>query len=239
MQIYNGIFCCTRDNDFVVPHIAHMADLQVPMTHCLYYGMGQVPVEGVPHHVCEIHDLYENLTMKTYCMLKHALQHPWDRFIKTDVNSYVTMLDWDTVASYDLVGYLVLAAGSSVGPYQIPAASGHYLPLNKLAQPALAEEYLGPSAKWWVGGPAYVISRRLAEEIVKRGIWYTRSFAAEDVLVSVVAEQCGWPAVAGLGYFSDRRNQINNYDAAPPAIVKQPVQPTHGVSNAENCNYAR
>lgn len=210
MRIYNGIFCCERDNHHVSEHIASLKELAVPMVHCLYYGMGQKVVEDVPHHVVGVHELYENLPMKTYCMLEHALRTAdWDRFLKTDVNSKVLSVDWQMVEEHDLVGYLALQPGCRAGKEEHPRLWARILPPNKISQPALVEPYLGHLSEWWVGGPAYVLSRRLAQRIVDRGIWAARAYAAEDMMVCSVAMQNGIRPVAGVGYFTDGMEQVN------------------------------
>lgn len=202
MKLYSGILVCDRDNDLAKEHVRGLAEWG-EMEHCLYYGMDQHPVEGLQYHIVGIHELYENLPMKTYCMFKHALERPWTHLLKTDVNARVHSIRWDVVREADLTGFLSVSRDSRIGKGVRLVSAGRILPPQSVTQPALLEEYRGPQSERWVGGPAYIVSRRLAELVVGLGIWQARAFAAEDIMVSTVAQHHGMRIEAGLGYISD------------------------------------
>lgn len=212
MKLYNGIIIYDRDNHLAQTHLKSLAKLGKQMEHCFYYGMDSHPAEGITYCVVDIEERYENLPMKTYCMFKHALKFEWDRFLKTDANAKVHSVKWDIVKRTDLTGFLAVTPESRIGGPTLPVFGGRVLNRKLIHQPALGEPYLGPQSEYWVGGPAYIVSRRLAEAVVQRGIWAARAFAAEDMMVSTVAMQHSMTIEAGVGYISDTgRLDINKW----------------------------
>lgn len=191
MQIYNGIFCCERDNGHIQAHLENLDSLGRPMQHCLYYGMGQEVAEGVPSYVVGIRDSYENLPLKTYCMFRHALDFEWDVFLKTDVNARVAKILWDAVEKSDLSGY--------VAHWRVRPG----IPVSKINQPALAEVCRLEMPKDWVGGPAYALSRRMVRAVVVKGIWWCRQWPMEDAMVSRVAAEVGVVPQPAIHYMAD------------------------------------
>lgn len=201
VKLFNAVILCKRDERFIEWHIQRLNELGVPMERWFYYGVD--PQNGLPtcnhtYWVVDALELYENLPVKTYGLLKHALTRPdWTHLLKTDVNSYPYGVDWEAVKQHDMVGYW------SDRP---PGRNGH---LRRVRQGILNESYTGPLPGQWCGGPAYIISRRLAEKVVERGVWYARGCAYEDVMVSVIANESGMPPQPGLGYFTDGRRYHN------------------------------
>jgi len=191
--VYNAILCCDRDNALAAGHIAQLDSLGQPMTHCLYYGLGSSPVADIPHHTVGLLEMYDNVTLKTYCAMKHALSldMAWDVLLKTDVTSRVVRIDWGLVAAHDLVAYV-----SPVGPFGTTVMPRDYNK-ERYAQPAFAEPWPGRPPKTMIGGTAYTVSRRLAELIVQRGIWYCAGWKGEDVMVAQIAEENGITPVDG------------------------------------------
>lgn len=186
MIVYNGILCCDRDNHLALSHIAQLDTLGHPMSHCLYYGMGSTPIDGIPHHTVGLLELYDNVSLKTYCAMKHALTLPeWNVFFKTDVTSYVAWVKWDLAEIHDLVAFVSPIGHSGQTPLVRDYAKHRY------TQQAFAEPWAGKPPKRLIGGTAYTVSRRLVEWIVERGIWYVAGQKAEDVMVSKVAEEHG------------------------------------------------
>lgn len=208
MKIYHAIFCYGPHN-----HLLHdqcqIVDAVLgakPVKRTIFYGRGTAtatgserPTEAVVHVVLATEN-YENLPLKTYGLLKHALQDSsWDRLLKTDVNSKLGWLDADAVENNHLVGY---CQWRQDGKRKI-AKNYHS---NRVSQPLLAEDWLGVEPFSWIGGPAYTISRELAQFVVDKGVWWARSWPYEDIMVSAAADEFGYPAVAGIGYYSDQDN---------------------------------
>ena len=194
MIVYNGIICCERDNELVPRHIAQLDSLGQPMQHCLYYGMDSKPRDDVPHHTVGLFETYENFSCKVYSAFKHALQFPeWDVFVKSDVTSKVVEIRWDLVAVNDLVGWVTPICG----PYGNCQFNRAYA-LERYTERAFAEPFTGKPPKYWIGGPCYVISRKLAKLAVDRGIWAWRGWQAEDVYIAKIAEDHGISPVNGV-----------------------------------------
>lgn len=212
LSVYNGIFCCERDNGYADWHIAGLKALRGPIvSHCLYYGMGQQHHPAFPCHEVGAYETYQNLPLKTYGMFKHALTIPgWTHLLKTDVNAEVVRIKWNVVESHDLVGFVGLTKDSRIGFVETPVLCGRMPPTEPITEPILNEPFLGILAERWVGGPAYVVSRKLAELVVSHGVWYCRGFPFEDQMVSVVALQHGIRAEAGVGYIADNERLDEN-----------------------------
>lgn len=204
VKLYNAIVLCKRDEHLIPWHLEQSNKLQIPMQHCLYYGMdvkGQAPTPpaGIDYHVVEMLDLYEHLPLKTYGLMKHALTIPgWTHILKTDVNSYPTRIDLDAVAKTHMAGYRAL---HKARPDCV---------IHSIMQPALREPYKGELPSIWCGGPAYTVSRELVTKIVERGIWYAAGWPAEDLMVAKVAEELGWTPQTGVGYWSDGRSSFGD-----------------------------
>ena len=193
MIVYNGIFCCERDNRFAEGHARQLDTLGRTMRHCLYYGRQGDRVAGMNSEALQIDENYENLPVKTMCMLKHAMQFNWDVFLKTDVNACVASIKWDVVEVSHLTGF-VSYKPVSIGPGKN---------CKSISQKALLEPCLAPTPKCWMGGPAYTLSRELAAMIVIKGAWWARQFWAEDQMVALIAEECGITPVPAIGYIAD------------------------------------
>lgn len=201
MQLFHAIVVCKRDEHLIPWHVEQVARLGIPMVRWCYYG---TPLDGLPptcreqYHVVPALELYENLPVKTYCLLRHALTIPgWTHLLKTDVNSYPTSLDVSALERANMIGYRCST---------FPGRVGH---ITKVSQKALAEPYRGDLPQVWCGGPAYAISRLLALKVVQRGVWYARGWPYEDVMVSMIATMEGMPPETGIGYQSDGRDQRN------------------------------
>ncbi len=192
MIIYHAIICHERDVHYLDEHIVSVNRVSNPMERCVYFGAslsGDPPKCHLPHHVVGAFDLYENLPLKTFCLLEHALAAAnWDVLLKTDANTEVLEIDWQLASRYELTGH--------IGEIQ----SSRIYHANKVCQSALSEGYSGPLPSRWVGGPAYCLNRQLARLIVARGIWYARGHAYEDQMVSLVAEESGFVAQQGIRY---------------------------------------
>ena len=193
MNLYHAIFCCNRDSHYLASHVANVDALLRPTHRCVYYGIpldGKEPCCDIPYHVVDALDIYENLPVKTWCLLKHALQRKdWDVLLKTDANTLIADIDLELVSAHSIVGYV--AKATSVRLYHT----------HIVHQRALSNPYDGPlPTGLWVGGPAYTISRQLAEMVVAKGVWYARGHAYEDQMVSLVAEENGFVAQQGIHY---------------------------------------
>lgn len=197
MNVYHAIICCRRDEALLEQHLVTLHGKwhgdAAAIERCVYFGHSRdesLPQCGLAHHVIGALDLYENLPVKTYCLIEHALStsEGWDVLLKTDATAEVVSIDWDAVARHELVGLVA----------DWPASRMNHRP--KVFQPALRESYAGPLPSRWVGGPAYAIHRSLAKQVVARGIWYARGHAYEDQMVSLVAEEAGIAAAPGIVY---------------------------------------
>jgi len=193
LEVYSAIICCERDEHLVQRHIDHLRnDVSGAIEQqCVYYGRSLTEREqpyASPSFVVGALDIYENLPLKTYCMLEHALRSNWDVLLKTDVNAAITSIDWAPIVASDLCGFVC----DHVGGRRAHAA--------KVTQACLAEPYSGPLPGRWIGGPAYTVSRRLAKLVVARGVWFARSHVYEDQMVSLVAEEHGIIAEQAIMY---------------------------------------
>ena len=201
MNLFHAVIVCPRDGNLARWHVEHVDDLKLPIGHRYFYC--GIPTQGEAckldgnYQVYEIPflELYENLPLKTYGLMKHALTFPeWTHLLKTDINSYPAFADLKMVEQHHLVGYRGISK---------PAGRTNHFP--KVHQQGLTEPHLGPLPDCWVGGPAYIASRTLAEKIVARGPWYARGWPYEDVMVSQIALEHGWPAQPGVSYWTDGR----------------------------------
>jgi len=216
MKLYHAIIACERDIGLADWHVANASRAleaigQKDCQRCLYFG---IPPDGrdrlqtehdmshatVDTHVVPFLDTYENLPLKTYGMLQHALTLPgWTHVLKADVNSYPSRLDAMAIVQHHLTGFYA----------NTPPGRDNHVP--KVLQRGLGEAYPGDLPNEWVGGPAYVISRLLVMQVVDRGAWYARGWPWEDVMVSKVAEECGCPARPGVGYWTDGNEWHNEH----------------------------
>ncbi len=193
LKIFHAIFCCQQDEDLLDQHVRDIKALGVAMGRCAFFGLPILPEEsaGVGYCYVQANDAYENLPIKTVRMMEYALQFDWDVLLKTDVNAKGIQVDWPQLDRYELVGNVSDLPGSRVGH------------CKRVSQPALAEPYDGPMPKRWVGGPAYCVSRHLARLVVAEGVWGARRWAAEDQMVSYIAEQNGIMAAQGCTWTTD------------------------------------
>lgn len=194
IQIYHAVFCCERDEGLLKDHVREIKGFGVPMQRCVYFGVAnrEPYCPSVLYHVVGADDTYENLPVKTFCMMEHALAAgDWDVLLKTDVNAKGIEIDWPQCDRYELVGMVSDTLGSRVNHR------------HNVKQPALREPYCGPMPARWVGGPAYCVSRRLARLVVASGVWAARGFAYEDQMVSLIAEQNGIAAQQGITWTAD------------------------------------
>lgn len=169
-----------------------------PVRRVVYVGTDTEVPEGIESFVVGARETYENLPLKTYGLLQHALQDPgWDRLLKTDVNSRLGWFDAATVEGNHLVGYCQWR-----DPNRRRIARSYHS--NRGTERLLAENWAGEEPASWIGGPAYAISRELAQFIIAKGVWAARAWPYEDIMVSAAADEFGAPAVAGIGYFSDQ-----------------------------------
>ncbi len=195
LKIYHAIFCCERDVGLIDDHVRDIENLGVPMDRCVYFGMAEqreLRHGDTPVRIVGIDETYENLPVKTFCMMEHALSEgEWDVLLKTDVNAKDIRIEWPQLDRHGLVGRVSDLPGSRVGH------------CKRVSQPALTEPYDGPMPKRWVGGPAYCVSRHLARLIVAEGAWGARRYAAEDQMVSLIAERHGIVAAQGATWTND------------------------------------
>lgn len=191
MIVYHGAFCCERDNHCVQEHIQQLDSLRQKMSHCLYYGMESQVAVGYSTCKLGINENYENLPVKTVLMLQHALQYPWDVFLKTDINAKVASIKWDVVEKHRLTGFV---------SWQQPKLSPAY---KQFQQTGLNGPCRVDTPKVWMGGPAYTLHRSLAEKVVEAGVWYARGWAYEDVMVARIAQEHGIVPVPAIGYIAD------------------------------------
>ncbi len=194
LKIYHAIFCCERDEALIEGHIRDIEALGVPMQRCVYFGMGnrEPRCPSVAYHVVGALDIYENLPVKTFCLMEHALAAgDWDVLLKTDVNVKGVAIEWPELNRHELVGYVSDIPGSRT--------SHRYV----VTQSALQGPYGAPMPERWVGGPAYCVSRPLVRLIVAEGPWKARSYAYEDQMVSLIAEQNSIVAQQGITWTTD------------------------------------
>lgn len=205
MIVYNGIYIIERDNGHVRAHMKALRATKMEMQHCLYYSQdchapaqwhmefpaGQEHKAWVHHVRCAASR--DNMPLKTYGMLRHALTVPdWTHFFKTDANVIIHSIDWETVKGSEYAGLLV-------GPRNVKPSGGREYK-NGEREPLLREPYLGKMPLYWCGGSGYIVSRRLAQLVVDRGAWAARGHFAEDAMVAVVAEENGIMPVAAVSY---------------------------------------
>jgi hypothetical protein len=196
MNLFHGIIVCERDKELCEAHVEETLKV-VPGSYpsCFYWGKPG-PVGHFGCHVVPVEDTYANLPVKTFCMLRHALTFPdWDIFLKTDVNTRLLAVDWNCLYKYDLIGYMRLNPdGTSLLPTR-------RLGDGQVNDPVYTDRYNGPMPVRWVGGPAYALTRRLAQAVVDQGIWFARSWPWEDLMVSYVCETRGWDIGEGVSYW--------------------------------------
>ena len=201
MQLYNAVIVCKRDENLIPWHVEHVDALGIPMQRCFYYGMeldGWRPAAQSNVHVVPFWDVYENLPLKTYGAVKHALTIPgWTHLLKSDVNSYPSFIDLAKLETHNMLGYRSI----------IRAGDSHHS--TKVFEPGMAEPYKRHMPTVWCGGCAYVISRLLAMKIAERGAWYARGWAYEDVMVSQIATEEGWVPETGVGYWTEGKDWRN------------------------------
>ncbi len=208
MHFFHGIIVCKKDEHLIEWHIEQVDKLLeclgATCTRFLYYGIDLDGAEpdtgGRPYWIVPFFDTYENLPLKTYGMVWHALTIPgWTHLLKTDVNSYPSVIKPEIVRTHHLAGYRTTTAAG------ITAHDG------RVRQAGLNEPYMGPHEfpEVWCGGPAYIMSRLLAMKLGEKGAWWARSWPYEDVMVSALAVENGWPAAGGVGYWTDG-NEYHN-----------------------------
>lgn len=207
MNIFHGIFCYGPHNSMVRDQCdAVDAVIECTPAHrFVYYGTETVlPTEDQCHpeyvHVLQMRECYENLPLKTFGMLKHALTfRNWDRLLKTDVNSRIGAFDAKAAVIQDLIGYCAYRENGR------KTISRNYH-AGRCADKILDDPWMDDEPFSWIGGPAYMLSRRLAAYIVSKGAWWARSWPYEDIMVSAAADEIGHPAAPGIGYYSDQDN---------------------------------
>jgi hypothetical protein len=202
MKLFHAIFCYGPHNHLLDSQCKTVDDVIgfPPVRRVVYYGQGTEVVRcGLETHVVGARESYENLPLKTYGLILHALTDPnWDVLLKTDVNSMLGYFNAELVESHDLVGY----CGHRKDTRSI--ALGYHT--DRVSEPLLREHWKGPEPSSWIGGPAYTMSRRLASFVISKGVWWARSWPYEDIMVSCAADELGSPAVGGIGYYSDADN---------------------------------
>ena len=202
MLLHHAIIVCHRDEHLIPEHVRHVDALLdgrgIARSRCCYFAESEdwIPdTGGVPFHIVQFLEMYENLPLKTYGMMQHALTIPgWTHLLKADVNSHPTAFDTDAIENNHLVGYYTDTTGY---------CANH---AGRVEQLGLAEPFMGPMPTVWCGGPAYVVSRLLATKIVSLGAWAARAWPYEDQMVSHIAAENGWPAVPGIGYWTDGKD---------------------------------
>lgn len=206
--LYNAVFVYEPDNKYVQRHKTHIRSVWNDPDHfkqVFYYGLNQHPMGDCDWHVLGHYDNYESLALKTYGLMKHALESdfPWQRLLKTDVNTELFNVNWEAVFEHDFCGYVM-----PPGPGGESTLSGNHH-FWRVSQPIMAQPYNGPKPLYWVGGPAYTVSRRLAQMVVDRGPWAARGHAAEDWMVSMIAQDNNIRPQPGVGYFSEGKGFTN------------------------------
>jgi len=216
MKLYVAVYTCKRDEHLSL-HKAETLDLiGCTRPYYFYYGMDEPTPPPclcenpqLPTTVLECVEEYENFPVKTYGLCKHALEtdDTWTHLLKTDVNRTIFYIDWEKASEADFAGMV------------LPWEGGREYRFAEFHEPILREPYLGPLSKQYCGGPAYIISRRLAKLIVERGVWAARSMKSEDMYVGLVAEQNGIVPVPAIRYYEDG-GTISNFMAewATPGV---------------------
>ena len=201
MNVFHAIFCYGPHNHLLQKQCQLVRDLLgfQPVRQVVYYGQHtDVARCGIETHVVGVRECYENLPLKTYGLILHALQdNQWDVLLKTDVNSKIGYFDANRVAKQDLTGYC-----GRRNPDKRQIMLNYHK--NRVSESLFQEDWKGTEPSSWVGGPAYTISRRLAEYIASKGAWWARSWPYEDIMVSFAADEMGSPASGGIGYYSDQ-----------------------------------
>ncbi len=198
MKVFNAVVVCERDAHLMKWHADAIDGLGVPMQRRFYFGTRldgrPCSQSGEDIRTLGVHELYENLPVKVCCMFKDALTvSDWTHLLKTDVNSRIEKIDWAIVQQEEMIGYVA---------WTKPARSGHR---GRVAQSALNQDYDGPLPSVWCGGPAYAISRRLAQCVADRGVWSARSHAYEDTMVALIAAENGIVPKPGIWVETDGR----------------------------------
>lgn len=196
MILYHAILTCKRDEGCLQRHVMRVDSVYVPQFRWCYYAKdiaGREPDCPIQHHVVDCLELYENLPVKVCGIMAHALTvDGWTHLMKADVNKWITAIDLANIEQADLAGF--------VGK-QEPGRTGH---VGRVSQGILNEDYRGPLPSRWCGGPAYIVSRRLAEKIVSKGAWWCRQWPWEDVMVGMIAKEYNMTVLPGLGVWDDK-----------------------------------
>jgi len=198
MKLYTAVYTCTRD-EYLSAHKAENLDgVGCERPYHFFYGH---PAESLPDFLDRraslptvllgCNDNYENQALKTFALCKHALEtdETWTHLLKTDVNRDTFFINWDMVEQSDYAGMVV------------HDVTERTYGIKRMSEPILREAYQGPIPRYYAGGCAYIISRKLAQHIVAKGAWYARGFTAEDMYVGMVAEEFGIPLVAAISYY--------------------------------------
>lgn len=199
MILYNGIYIHSMHNATLNSHLRSLAATGRSMRQCLYYGMGEtVAAEwtGAFHHV-GCHGTRDNMALKTYGMMKHALESDpcWTHLLKTDVLCQITCIKFDLLEQSDFGGH-------AVAPDNEDNDWRRRVYKNEEREPLLREPWRGKLPAHWCSGTAYAVSRRLAEWIVQRGAWAARGWFAEDLMVAAIAEEHGLHPVPCISFRS-------------------------------------